>query len=158
MSRVDPFEWPSDASLDDEIAYEGERSTILPPPPDGAWYPSSEVPLMGEPLMPTDIGELTDQIAKQDLGKTKWSTLLARLPNALARCVEVLEYGESKYGTGETWRTVRPIRYRDAALRHMVKRISGHVVNESDGGTLHEACAIVDLLFALENEENDGRR
>lgn len=93
-----------------------------------------------------------DQSCKQDDGKTRWGLLLAHMPKALEKCVEVRAYGESKYGTSESWKTVEPDRYLEAAQRHVMALFAGERVNVKDGNCHHAAQAIVDLLFFLENE------
>lgn len=95
---------------------------------------------------------VSDQSAKQDAGKVRWALLLAHMPKALEACVKVREYGEKKYGTSESWKSVEPARYLEAAARHVICAMQGERVNEADGGVNHLAQAIVDLLFALEIE------
>lgn len=94
-----------------------------------------------------------DQAAKQDRGKVRWSLLLAHMPRALESVIAVRAYGESKYGTSESWKTVEPERYLEAAQRHLVAAFKGERMNAEDGGVNHIAQAVVDLLFALEIEE-----
>ena len=93
-----------------------------------------------------------DQTAKQDIGKVDWGLLFPHVRKALEAVVAVRAYGESKYGTSESWKTVEPIRYKKAAMRHLIESLGGATTNEKDGGCQHLAQAVCDLLFALEIE------
>ena len=62
----------------------------------------------------TRFPDAQDQAAKQDRGKVRWSLLLAHMPRALESVIAVRAYGESKYGTSESWKTVEPERYLEA--------------------------------------------
>jgi hypothetical protein len=108
-----------------------------------------------EELFRHDTEPPGDQAAKQDDGKARWDLLLTPLPHALDAVLEVLQRGEERYGSGNTWRTVDPLRYKRAAIRHLIASLRGETVNEADWGVQHLAQAIVDALFALENESGE---
>jgi hypothetical protein len=79
------------------------------------------------------------------LGKPRYSLLPWR---ALVEVVAVLEHGATKHGA-HGWRDKRETEYRDKALRHLAARMRGEVT-DAESGRPHLACAIADLLIALE--------
>jgi hypothetical protein len=86
---------------------------------------------------------------KHDQGKPRPSLLPFR---ALARVVDVLEYGARKYAPGNWRRCEDMVRYDDAALRHLLAHMGGEWL---DPGTKlpHLAHAICCLMFRLELTE-----
>lgn len=97
---------------------------------------------------------MEDQNAKQDYGKPKL-TLVPR--EILFDIAAIREYGNKKYGESESWRTVSPERYRDAAFRHFMAYLDNPygVDSESQLPHLwHLACNIA-FLCELERKEFD---
>lgn len=81
---------------------------------------------------------------KHDETKTQWSLLPW---DVLEEIVEVMQYGAQKYGT-DNWKYVDPpMRYWDAAMRHMIAFREGERVDESTH--LHLAHAITSLIFLM---------
>ena len=58
---------------------------------------------------------IRNQSAKADNGKPRPTLVPTELIRAVA---QVREFGDSKYGDTDNWRTVEAERYRDAAFRH----------------------------------------
>ena len=81
---------------------------------------------------------------KHDEKKPQWSLLPWE---TLEEVVQVMQYGALKYGI-DNWKHVDPpMRYWDAAMRHMIAFKEGEKLDES---TLHHlAHAITSLLFLL---------
>jgi hypothetical protein len=92
--------------------------------------------VMGKPVK-TDL--------KADQGKLEWSALpWDILPEIVTVCV----YGNSKYAP-DNWRHGSdPVRYWNAALRHLLAWKSGEKV-DPESGQLHLAHAVVSLLYAM---------
>ncbi len=84
--------------------------------------------------------------AKLDAGKPRWSLLPWQ---AVARVVEVLEYGARKYAV-DNWRLVPDARrrYFDAAQRHLLAWWGGELV-DAESGLPHLAHAACCALFLL---------
>jgi hypothetical protein len=83
---------------------------------------------------------------KDDQGKRRWH----RIPwKALARVVDVLEYGAKKYAP-DNWRKVSDPhkRYWDAAMRHLIDWQGGELCDK-ESGLPHLAHAVCDVLFLL---------
>ena len=87
---------------------------------------------------------------KHDEKKPQWSLLPW---DTLEEVVEVMQYGAKKYGV-DNWKHVDPpMRYWDAAMRHMIAFKEGEKLDES---TLHHlAHAITSLLFLLWHDNKD---
>lgn len=87
---------------------------------------------------------------KHDNCKVKWSLLPWE---TLEEVVQVMQYGAEKYGV-DNWKHVDPpMRYWDAALRHMIAFQEGEKLDES--GLHHLAHAITSLLFLLWRDNED---
>ena len=90
-----------------------------------------------------------NQEIKHDGGKIRPTLVPAELIKAVA---QVREYGCQKYGTSESWRQVEVQRYRDAAMRHMLRYIFDPQSADMESGLphlWHLACNIA-FLIAME--------
>lgn len=87
---------------------------------------------------------------KDDEGKLRWSLLPWR---ALAKVVEVLEYGAGKY-RAHAWAEVESAedRYKEALLRHVAAYASGELV-DPESGKSHLAHVACNALFLLHFRE-----
>ncbi len=93
-----------------------------------------------------------NQEIKSDAGKERLSLVPVDIIRAIAR---VREYGLEKYKDKESWQSVEPWRYRDAAFRHFLRYIENPkgVDEESELPHLwHLACNIA-FLCAIESEK-----
>lgn len=109
-----------------------------------------------EPDTP-EIGQ--DQTIKADAGKLQ----LHLVPTEIIRCIaRVRAYGNKKYGDSESWRRVEPIRYLDAAWRHMLAVTDGglHALDDESGLTHleHLATNIAFLCEAAKNDTEEGEK
>lgn len=87
---------------------------------------------------------------KDDEGKLRWSLLPWR---ALAKVVEVLEYGAGKY-RAHAWVEVESAedRYKEALLRHVAAFASGELI-DPESGKSHLAHVACNALFLLHFSE-----
>lgn len=87
---------------------------------------------------------------KDDEGKLRWSLLPWR---ALAKIVEVLEYGAGKY-RAHAWVEVESAedRYKEALLRHVAAFASGELI-DPESGKSHLAHVACNALFLLHFSE-----
>lgn len=87
---------------------------------------------------------------KDDEGKPRWSLLPWR---ALAKVVEVLEYGAGKY-RAHAWVEVESAedRYKEALLRHVAAFASGELI-DPESGKSHLAHVACNALFLLHFSE-----
>lgn len=87
---------------------------------------------------------------KDDEGKPRWSLLPWR---ALAKVVEVLEYGAGKY-RAHAWVEVESAedRYKEALLRHVAAFASGELI-DPESGKSHLAHIACNALFLLHFSE-----
>lgn len=92
-----------------------------------------------------------DQRIKQDTGKLRLSLVPSQIIRDIA---QVREYGAAKYGTAESWQSVDPQRYRDAAYRHFLSYIDDPNSVDEESGILHRKHLECNLAFlaALEKE------
>jgi hypothetical protein len=90
---------------------------------------------------------------KHDETKIKWSLLPWDVMEEVA---EVMQHGAEKYGL-DNWKHVDPpMRYWDAAMRHMIAFRQGEKLDES---TLHHlAHAITSLIFLLWHDNKNWDR
>ena len=82
---------------------------------------------------------------KFDNGKRVWSLLPLE---SVELVVDVLMFGATKYAPNN-WKKVQPMeRYLDAAMRHLVARLQGEVLDKESGlpHLAHLACC---ALFAI---------
>ena len=89
---------------------------------------------------------------KDDDGKLRWSIMPYE---QLEIILKVLEFGANKYGI-DNWKEVygaKP-RYLNAAMRHLVARMKGHI-NDEESGLPHLAHCICCLLFLLWFDDNE---
>ena len=94
-----------------------------------------------------------NQLIKQDADKPQLHLVPPSIIIGIAR---VREYGVKKYGDSENWRDVKPIRYVDAAFRHLLKIIMSGIkaVDEESGlpHLWHLACNVAFLCERLEEK------
>lgn len=95
-----------------------------------------------------------DQSVKADAGKPRISLVPMQILFDIAR---IREYGNAKYPDGgpDNWKQVEPERYREAALRHMLRYIDDPQGLDEESGLphlAHLACNIA-FLCELEGEE-----
>lgn len=89
---------------------------------------------------------------KDDDGKLRWSLMPY---DQLETILKVLEFGTDKYGI-DNWKKVyaaKP-RYLNAAMRHLVARMKGHI-NDEESGLPHLAHCVCCLLFLLWFDDNE---
>lgn len=85
-----------------------------------------------------------DQTAKRDAGKPRISLVPAEAVRAIAR---VRMYGVTKYADPQNWRRVEPIRYLDAALRHLLDAVEDLESRDEESGLYSVDHALTDLAF-----------
>lgn len=97
--------------------------------------------------------EVMDQHAKADAGKPR----LSLVPSEIIRCIaRVREYGNTKYGDPENWRTVEPARYRDAMYRHLLDYIDDPQGVDAESGLPHLWHLCCNAAFLCEMERRHG--
>lgn len=106
------------------------------------------------------IKELTtppDAGQKWDAGKTNPDLLYDGVPNALQAVIAVLDYGQAKYGKPHGWKNVFDLitRYKAASSRHDQKIRLGEL-KDAESGLAHRAHKIINELFVLQKEIEDG--
>jgi hypothetical protein len=82
---------------------------------------------------------------RNDAGKPRYSLLP---PDAMDEIVQVLTFGERKYGARNWERGMAWGRSLDAALRHVVAFMAGEE-DDPESGIHHLAHAVADLMFVL---------
>lgn len=90
------------------------------------------------------------QEAKADAGKPRLTLVPRRIIWDIA---EIREYGNRKYGDTENWRRVEPQRYRDAAMRHMMRYLDDPDGNDDESGLPHLWHLACNIAFLCELEE-----
>ena len=100
---------------------------------------------------------MNNQGAKADAGKLP----LTLVPLEIIRNIaEVRRYGKNKYGSSENWKTIEPVRYRDAMFRHMLLYLEDpYGVDEESGlpHLWHLACNVA-FLCELEKDKLQPRQ
>lgn len=113
-----------------------------------------------KPHSETDPGGLDahESGAKLDHGKLRPALVLGGFSKALTAVTEVGTYGATKY-TPNGWKDVAggETRYKDAAMRHWLKYLSGERENEEDGGVSHLAQIIWNLCAVYELTEGEDK-
>lgn len=75
---------------------------------------------------------------------------LSLLPyEAILRVVQVREFGNKKYN-GDNYKSVDPVHFIDATLRHIFKHLNKQEI-DLESGHLHLSHAATSLLLALDN-------
>lgn len=114
---------------------------------DSKFKPSTEPPVFDRRL-PTEW----KQFMKHDQSKPRPRLLPL---DAIEKVLEVLEYGAQKY-SDENWRKCDgPLRYYDAALRHLFAYMRGEQV-DPESGLCHLAHAACCVLFLLSLEHRNA--
>ena len=98
-----------------------------------------------------EVPEVPNQEAKADAGKPR----LSLVPMQILYDIAVIrEYGCNKYPDGgpENWKQVKPERYRDAMLRHMIAYIQDPQSVDNESGLKHLAHMACNIAFLCELE------
>ena len=90
-----------------------------------------------------------DQTIKMDAGKIRPTLVPMGIIREIAR---VRGYGLEKYGTAESWKRVDPIRYRDAAFRHLLAYLSDPLGVDEESGLPHISHLACNVAFLIELE------
>lgn len=93
---------------------------------------------------------------KDDAGKPALSLVP---PAAKAAIAKIMEYGMTKYGK-DTWQTVSPRRYLDAALRHLDAIQDDWDAKDEESGlphTFHALCNLAYIVAITENAKTDKK-
>ena len=96
-----------------------------------------------------DHNYIRNQKAKADAGKPKLSLVP---PQIIFDIAAVREFGNSKYGDSENWKTVEVERYRDAAFRHLLRYIQDPNGVDEESGLSHLAHLACNVAFLCELE------
>lgn len=84
--------------------------------------------------------------AKHDEGKYKASLVFTSLLEEISK---VREHGKKEYGSFTLWKEVEPMRWLDAAIRHIRAVMDGEDFDKKSG-LLHLAHAECSLMYAME--------
>ena len=88
-----------------------------------------------------------NQNAKMDDGKIRPSLV----PTQIIRDISLVrEYGNTKYGDSENWKTVEKIRYIDALLRHMLEFIDDPYSVDTESRIPHYKHMACNMAFLCE--------
>jgi hypothetical protein len=90
-----------------------------------------------------------DQSIKADAGKIRPTLVPVGIIREMAR---VRAYGLKKYGTSESWKRVEPIRYRDAAFRHLLAYLDDPKGVDEESGLPHLSHLACNVAFLIELE------
>lgn len=96
-----------------------------------------------------DHNYIRNQKAKADAGKPKLSLVP---PQIIFDIAAVRDFGNSKYGDSENWKTVEVERYRDAAFRHLLRYIQDPNGVDEESGLSHLAHLACNVAFLCELE------
>lgn len=96
-------------------------------------------------------GMYMDQTAKKDAGKPKLTLVPHQIIYDIA---QVREFGNTKYGDSNNWKTVEIQRYRDAAFRHFLKYLADPQGVDEESGIEHLKHLAVNIAFICEMEHN----
>lgn len=92
--------------------------------------------------------------AKHDKGKYKPSLIYTSLLEEISK---VREHGKEEYGSFTSWQSVEPMRWLDAAIRHIRSTIAGEYFDRKSG-LLHLAHAECSLMYVIEKFVNSKER
>ena len=91
-----------------------------------------------------------NQSVKSDKNKPR----LTLVPRQIIYAIAVIrEYGTSKYGDSENWRTVEPSRYKDAAFRHFLAYLDEPEGIDKESGLPHLWHLACNIAFLCEMEK-----
>lgn len=99
--------------------------------------------------------ELTNTVAKADVGKPRLSLVPRKIIWAIAK---IREYGNKKYGDPNNWRKVEVERYRDAAYRHFMRYLDDPTGVDEESGLPHLWHLACNVAFLCEMEEFDEEK
>ena len=96
-----------------------------------------------------------DQTAKADAGKPE----ITLVPTQIIRDIAVIRmYGNKKYGDPDNWKTVEPVRYRDALMRHLLAYIDDPASVDDESGLPHLWHAACNIAFLCDMEDRKYER
>ena len=87
-----------------------------------------------------------DMDNKHDKGKYKPSLIYTSLLEELSK---VRMYGKELHGSFTSWEGVEPIRWLDAAIRHIRAVMDGDILDK-DSGIYHLSHAACSIMYAIE--------
>ena len=90
--------------------------------------------------------------AKHDKGKYKPSLIYTSLLEEISK---VREHGKQEYGSFTSWESVEPMRWLDAAIRHIRAVMEGENFDKKSK-LLHLAHAECSLMYVIEKFVNDN--
>lgn len=91
----------------------------------------------------------TEQAAKADAGKLQ----LTLVPREIIRAIAAIRmYGNEKYHDPDSWKTVEPERYRDAAFRHFLAYLDDPDGEDEESGLPHLWHLACNIAFLCEME------
>lgn len=98
-----------------------------------------------------------DYAAKNDDGKAKLSLVPRQIIWDIAK---IREYGNNKYPDGgpDNWRSVEPVRYRDAAFRHFLCYLDNPSSVDDESGLPHLWHLACNIAFLCELEAKDNTK
>ena len=103
------------------------------------------------PLTDRDMEKLRG-VAKADAGKLQ----IHLVPRQIIRDVaEVRMYGNAKYKDPDNWRTVEPVRYRDALCRHLLAYLDDPDSVDEESGIKHLKHIACNVAFLCEMENRN---
>ena len=102
------------------------------------------------------------QGVKYDNGKPAAGWLLEVFPNALMCLGKVIRKGQEKYPNPNNWKYLEQaeVRYRDALMRHLLKKYGGQDTDEETGlshlaHAAWNALALLELELTKDNKDNE---
>lgn len=99
------------------------------------------------------IEKAPNQTAKADAGKPQLHLVP---PQIIYDICEVREYGNRKYHDPDNWRTVEPMRYVDALLRHTMAFMKDPKSKDEESGIEHYKHMACNLAFLCEMWKEDS--
>jgi len=98
---------------------------------------------------------MNNQGAKADAGKLP----LTLVPLEIIRNIaEIRRYGKNKYGSSENWKTIEPVRYRDAMFRHMLLYLEDPYGVDEESGLPHLWHLACNVAFLCELEKDEFKK
>lgn len=95
-----------------------------------------------------------DQSLKADAGK--WQMTLVP-PQIIIDIAEVRAYGVKKYGSEDSWRLVKKIRYVNALFRHLIAYLLNPYSCDSESGISHFKHAECNMAFIAQMQADEEK-
>lgn len=96
-----------------------------------------------------------NQNAKADTGKLE----ITLVPTQIIRDIAAVRmYGNKKYGDPDNWKTVEPVRYRNALMRHLLAYIDDPKSVDDESGISHLWHAACNIAFLCEFEKMEDQK